>query len=339
VRGKVWVHGEGDVVVGDRVVFDAADAPIELHAAAGATIAIGDDCTLAAGTSIDATSSIVIGARCRIGAFCKATDNHFHPRRGDGQVRPAATPVVVEDDVELGPCTILLPGAHVRRGSRIAPRAVIRRRVAITDVPHRAPVAHVDVSVVISVSRRTGQLREAIRSVLSQEHVVVEVILLDDGHDQAARQAVRDVEDDRVVYVPHATPLYGRHVRARGRYVHVRDDDDLVVPGAFVAHVAALDLHPLCAMSMGVVSLSGAEGPCLVRRSALEETGGFDPALDVIDEAELAARGIRERGCVFVDAGTGRASRDIHGLTGYLTRTLLRRGAGVALLRGWREEA
>jgi acetyltransferase-like isoleucine patch superfamily enzyme len=129
VRGTVWVHGKGDIRVGDRVVFDAADAPIELHAVAGATIVIGDDCTIAGGSSFDATSSIVVGVRCHVGPFCKLMDNHFHAMRGDRQVQPPATAVVVEDDVVLGPYAILLPGAHLGRGCRIGARSVIRRRV------------------------------------------------------------------------------------------------------------------------------------------------------------------------------------------------------------------
>jgi acetyltransferase-like isoleucine patch superfamily enzyme len=173
VRGKVWIHGHGDIAVGDRVVFDAADAPIELHAKRGATIVIGDDSVLSGGASIDATSSITLGARCRVGAFCKVMDNHFHALRGDRHVRPQATPVVVEDDVELGADSILLPGAHVGRGSRIGPRAVVRRRVAPGSVvagpamarrerPRRAPVPQVDASVVIPMEETDLPIREVV---------------------------------------------------------------------------------------------------------------------------------------------------------------------------------
>lgn len=129
VRGTVWVHGKGDIRVGDHVVFDAADAPIELHAVQGATLVIGDGCRIAGGCSFDATSSIVVGERCQVGAFCKLMDNHFHAMRGDRQVQPPATGVVVEDDVVLGPFAILLPGAHLGRGCRVGAREVIRRRV------------------------------------------------------------------------------------------------------------------------------------------------------------------------------------------------------------------
>jgi acetyltransferase-like isoleucine patch superfamily enzyme/GT2 family glycosyltransferase len=361
VRGTVWVHGHGEITVGDRVVFDASEAPIELHAKRGATIVIGDDCVLSGGSSIDATSSITLGARCRVGPFCKAMDNHFHALRGDRQVRPQATPVVVEDDVELGAESILLPGAHVGRGSRIGPRAVVRRRVGPGSVvagpavgsemrPRRTPAPRIDVSVVIPTFRRPELVVQAIQSALEQQRVAVEVIVVDDSPEGSARQAVLSVGDPRVTYVHRETPSGGRPGivrndgwrRARGRYVHFLDDDDLAVPGAYGAYVEALDAHPLCAMGFGVVEPFGEEGAalererafwrlaaerarmasrlgrfgvvamlfeatlfqnssCMVRRSALEESGGFDIAFDMMEETELHIRGIRERGCVFLD--------------------------------------
>jgi maltose O-acetyltransferase len=125
----VWVHGGGHVELGDRVFLDAQRAPIELNAAVGATIVIGDDCYLAGGCSIEATSSITIGARCHLGAFSALMDTHFHPLQGDRRERTDATPITVENDVRLGEHAILLPGAHVGRGAEVGRRAVVRRRV------------------------------------------------------------------------------------------------------------------------------------------------------------------------------------------------------------------
>ncbi len=129
IRGTVWIHGEGRIVLGHGVVLDAEAAPIELHAARGATLTLGDDCHIEAGCSLEATSSVTVGARCRLGTFSKVMDNHFHPLLGDRTERPAAIPVVIEDDVWIGERAILLPGTHVGRGSRIGPGMVVRRRV------------------------------------------------------------------------------------------------------------------------------------------------------------------------------------------------------------------
>jgi maltose O-acetyltransferase len=126
VSGRVWVHGEGRVIVGNRVFFDARGAPIELYPWRGASIVIGDDSYVGGGTSIEATSSIALGARARLGSFCKIIDNHFHPLVGDRHERPAPRPVVIEDDVTLGPGTIVLAGARVARGERFDAGSVLK---------------------------------------------------------------------------------------------------------------------------------------------------------------------------------------------------------------------
>jgi acetyltransferase-like isoleucine patch superfamily enzyme len=129
VRGRVWIHGRGAVVLGDRVVIDAPAAPIELHAHAGATIVIGDDCRLEDGASIEATEAVDVGARCRLGAFCKVMDSHFHPLDGDRHRPTRGAPVRLEDDVVLGPWAVVLASAHVGRGTSIGAATVVRRRV------------------------------------------------------------------------------------------------------------------------------------------------------------------------------------------------------------------
>lgn len=127
VTGRLWIHGEGEVRIGDRVFFDAAAAPIELYPWKGAVIVIGDDTYVGGGTSFEATASIEVGARVRLGGFSRIMDNHFHPLVGDRNLRPASRPVVIEDDVALGPRTIVLAGAHIRRGT-IAPAGSIINR-------------------------------------------------------------------------------------------------------------------------------------------------------------------------------------------------------------------
>jgi glycosyltransferase involved in cell wall biosynthesis len=40
---------------------------------------------------------------------------------------------------------------------------------------------------------------------------------------------------------------------------------------------------------------------CMVRKAALEETAGFDPLMPLNEDTEMHVRGIRSRGCVFID--------------------------------------
>jgi len=129
VRGHLWIHGEGLLQLGDRVILDAAVVPIELHVGKGAVIRVGDDVYVGGGSSIEAQSAVTIGARTRLGRFSKVIDNHFHTAVGNRSQRPASVPVVIEEDVEIGTRTILLPGAHVGRGSRVASGTVVTRRI------------------------------------------------------------------------------------------------------------------------------------------------------------------------------------------------------------------
>ncbi len=125
---RVRIRGEGTVRVGRGVRFDTAIARIELHALRGAEIVIGEDVCLESGVSIEAMRSVHIGARTTIGAFSKILDGHFHALEGDRHARPTPAAVVVEEDVFIGPRVLLLPRAHIGRGSVVRAGTVVTRR-------------------------------------------------------------------------------------------------------------------------------------------------------------------------------------------------------------------
>jgi acetyltransferase-like isoleucine patch superfamily enzyme len=129
VLGRVWIHGGGSVRLGSRVFLNAAVVPIELHAHAGGEIVIGDDVTIESGASIEADRSVVVGARSRLGSFCKLVDTNFHQLTGDRSVRPRGVQVTIEEDVAIGPRAIVLPGAFVGRAAVIAAGTVLSRPV------------------------------------------------------------------------------------------------------------------------------------------------------------------------------------------------------------------
>lgn len=126
---RIWLHGGGRLELGDRVAFGVGTAPIELHIAAGAVLTVGDDVCIDGGVSIEAAKDVRIGARARLGTFSKVMDNHFHSASGCRQERPPSAPVVIEEDVDIGPRAILLPGAQIGCGSRVAAGTVVTRRV------------------------------------------------------------------------------------------------------------------------------------------------------------------------------------------------------------------
>jgi acetyltransferase-like isoleucine patch superfamily enzyme len=126
VTGRVWVHGSGQVGLGARVRIEGAECPVELNAGPRGSIEIGDEVRIASGVSLEAQASIRIGRGCQLGRFCKIVDNNFHSTRGSHQIRPSSKPVVLEDDVIVGAGAIILPGAHLARGQRVPPGAVVR---------------------------------------------------------------------------------------------------------------------------------------------------------------------------------------------------------------------
>jgi acetyltransferase-like isoleucine patch superfamily enzyme len=124
----VHVHGGGRIVLGADVLLDGRAVPIELHAARGAAIEIGDGVVIEGGTSIEAQSRVVVGAGARLGPYAKVMDNQFHPVKGDRHQRPASAEVRIDEGAFVGERAIVLPGAHLERGARVLAGTVISRR-------------------------------------------------------------------------------------------------------------------------------------------------------------------------------------------------------------------
>jgi GT2 family glycosyltransferase len=111
-------------------------------------------------------------------------------------------------------------------------------------------VAQPDISVVIATCNRNQTLTEAIDSALSQSGVDLEVLVVDDSRNQAARAVVNHYSG-KVRYLARGSPSGGRPglVRNEGlrhasrSLVHFLDDDDALEPGA----LAALAVRLACA--------------------------------------------------------------------------------------------
>lgn len=121
------------------------------------------------------------------------------------------------------------------------------------------------VSVVIPTFRRVPELLEAIDSVLSQEGVDVDLIVVDDSPEGSAREAVTSLGDPRVQYHQRSVPTGGvpgmvrneGWTHARGDFVHFLDDDDRLAPHALARLVAALRERPSAGVAVGVVKPFG----------------------------------------------------------------------------------
>lgn len=132
VVGKIWTRGRGTLVIGDRVVFDGHDYPIDLYVAPGARLVIGDDVVIRGGSSISSTHCVTIGDGARIEPFCTIMDTNWHPLRFDGggrdsRILAASVPVAIGDRVVLGRKVIVLSGVSVGADTTVLERSVVAR--------------------------------------------------------------------------------------------------------------------------------------------------------------------------------------------------------------------
>lgn len=127
--GRIWIHGGGRLIIGDRVTLDGRECPIELRVLKGGVLHIGDGTMIFGGTSIEVTAEMRIGAQCILDPYCKILDNNFHPLRGDRHATPQAHPVTIEDKVIIGTKSIVLPGARIGTGARILANTVVSRSI------------------------------------------------------------------------------------------------------------------------------------------------------------------------------------------------------------------
>ncbi len=106
-----------------------------------------------------------------------------------------------------------------------------------------------DVSVVMPVRNGRRYVADALRSVLAQTGVSLEVVLVDDGSTDGTRAAAAAVGDGRIRIVPGpergvAEAMNTGFAAARGRYIARCDGDDRYVPGRLARQLAFLESAP-----------------------------------------------------------------------------------------------
>ena len=149
----------------------------------------------------------------------------------------------------------------------------------------------IDVSVVIPTFRRNEELAEAIASVQAQASATIEILVIDDCPDGGAKPVVDSLRDGRIDYLrnPHPSggmPSIVRNLgwpRARGRFVHFLDDDDIVPGGHYAAAIAAFARRPDVGLVFGRIAPFGSSPEAQLRH----ERRFFDHAAH---KAALCAR-------------------------------------------------
>lgn len=185
------------------------------------------------------------------------------------------------------------------------------------------PVSHPDVSVIVPTYNRVGLLEDAIASVVRQQDVNVELIIIDDGSTDGTDDLLSKYSS-RLLYMRqcHEGPGSARNAglrRASGRAVVFLDSDDVLLDGALGAQLQALDGSPELSCLYGRWRTSQLDGTvlreggrdygmtfdrvvlchnvapitaCMFRIEALRAAGGFseDPRLQGAEDWELLQR-------------------------------------------------
>ena len=123
----------------------------------------------------------------------------------------------------------------------------------------------IDISVVMATYRRPQSIGDAIRSILDQRDVAVEVLVVDDCPDGSAEPVVRSIGDPRVRYMRNPHPSNGRPAIPRnagwpltsGDIVHFADDDDLVPEGLYADAMAEFRRFPNIGLVFGSIEPFG----------------------------------------------------------------------------------
>lgn len=175
------------------------------------------------------------------------------------------------------------------------------------------------VSVVVPTRNRAPMLRRALRSVLAQEDVDLELLVVDDGSTDATPDLLREQSDPRIVSIRHersegvARSRNDGIDRARAGWVAFLDDDDLWSPRKLRDQLA-LVTPDVALVYCGVVfvdeagrvlyrrvpptghdlgpglrtwNIVGGPSSVLARTAFVREVGGFDESLSVFADWDL----------------------------------------------------
>lgn len=206
-----------------------------------------------------------------------------------------------------------------------------------------------EVSVVVPTWNRAHVLGESLASVLAQDGVAFEVVVVDDGSTDGTAALLAAIDDPRLrtVSAPHEGISRARNrgiAASRAHLVAFHDSDDVALPGRLATPVHHLHEHPDVdvVIQNGVVLApdgSGTETPWVrsevarslvgrtvgvgdvfrwnlgqlqgmcFTRRCLEAVGGFDPDWDVLEDLDLVLRLAVRHRAAFLDVPAFRYRR------------------------------
>jgi glycosyltransferase involved in cell wall biosynthesis len=181
-----------------------------------------------------------------------------------------------------------------------------------------------EATVVIPTRDRPDLLALTLQTVLWQESVETEILVIDDGDESRTAELVRQAGDNRVRLLRNSGPRGVSGARnagiaaARGRWIAFLDDDDLWAPRKLAAQLAMAEACGAAWVyagdvtvdeDLGVIAAAPPPTPqtvvtelrrhnavpagssnVVVRRDVLDAIGGFDPQLRTSEDWDLWLR-------------------------------------------------
>ncbi|MBN1224877.1 MAG: glycosyltransferase [Candidatus Aminicenantes bacterium] len=180
------------------------------------------------------------------------------------------------------------------------------------------------ISVVIPVYNGEKTIRETIGSVLKQSFSDFELLVIDDGSQDATINILRSIKDPRLIVFsqPHAGVAASRNYgikKSRGEFIAFLDADDLWTVDKLKTELNALEKNPQAAVSYSwtdfidesgqflhpglhitangdvyakllVINFLESGSNALIRREALADVGGFDSYLEGFEDWDMWLR-------------------------------------------------
>ncbi len=182
IEGTPFIDNEGSIVIGDNLWLSSRPVQSHLVTRNHGHIEIGDGVRIGSGAAVASEVGIRIGDRVTLSAGCMLLDTDFHGADDYAKTNEPA-PIVVESDVSLGRGVVVLKGARIGRGARIAPGSVVSGEVAggaaVSGVPARTRRAASREGK--DGPRDAGDVMDRIRTVVSETFSVARSIEPGDG--------------------------------------------------------------------------------------------------------------------------------------------------------------
>jgi len=139
-----FINLGGTIEIGDDFFFSARPASSHLMATKDARLVIGNRVRIAYGAAISARSELVIGDDVEIGPFSVIMDSDYHVV-GDRSAIDEPLPVRIEAGARLGARVTVLRGSQIGAGAVVLGGSVVSGKVApgttVSGVPARVVVA------------------------------------------------------------------------------------------------------------------------------------------------------------------------------------------------------